>query len=330
MLWTPSQKFQQFPFEGEKQLEAAIQTVKADLFGKGRIYLETKRLIGRRGIQQNIPDAYVLDLSSAKVPKLFVVENEMASHDHLKHIAVQILQFSLAFEINPHLVKQVLRDTLKQNPDAESVVASYAKKNGFENIDFLLENVVHRKEAFNALLIIDESAPELENVLQTKFQFPVEILTLQRFKADNGAIIYNFEPLLGDVDSSDLGSALPPLDPSELDTVIVPAQADGFEQTAIAENRWYAIRMSAPMIPQIKFLATYRVNPVSAVTHWAPVAKIQSWKDSGKYEVVFAEPLKEFKKGVCLVPKSKVKAPQAPRYTSFARLKVAKNLDQAF
>jgi len=38
-----------------------------------------------------------LDLSSIKEPKLFLVENELAKHDPLRHIAVQILEFSLSF-----------------------------------------------------------------------------------------------------------------------------------------------------------------------------------------------------------------------------------------
>ena len=74
MLWTPTGHYQSFPFEVEKDLEFAIQTVKVEFFGARRVYLETKKLIGKKGVQQNIPDAYVLDLTSAKSPKLFVVE----------------------------------------------------------------------------------------------------------------------------------------------------------------------------------------------------------------------------------------------------------------
>jgi hypothetical protein len=329
MILQGKKKFTEWRFPKESDLEEAIQEVKLELFGASRIYLEVKKKIGKKG-RENIPDAYVLDLSSAKAPKLFVVENELSSHDHLKHIAVQILKFSLAFETNPHRVKEVLREALKNEPEAEAQVGEYAIRNALENIDYVLERMVHRKEAFNALVIIDELNEELENVLKEKFRFPVETLTLERFKSAAGEVVYKFEPLLADVDASDEGSSLPQLDPAELDTVVVPAQEDGFVETFVGENRWHHIRMSAAMIPQIKWIASYRVAPLSAITHVAKVLKIQPYKDTGKYELVFEAPAEELKKPIQLVPKSTVKALQAPRYTSHARLIAAKDLNEAF
>ena len=330
MILKGSTKYIEWRFSKESDLEKAIQEIKPELFGPSRIYLEIKKKIGKKGVQVNIPDAYVLDLSSAKAPKVFVVENELSSHDHLRHIAVQILQFSLAFETNPHRVKEVLRAALKEFPDAEAQVVDYATKNGFENVDYLLEQMIHRKEAFNALVIIDDLNEELENVLKEKFRFPVELLTLERFQSTDGDVIYKFDPLLGDVDASDEGSSLPQLDPAELDTVVVPAQEEGFIETFLGEDRWHHIRISAAMIPQIKWLATYRVAPISAITHVAKVAKIQPYKDTGKYELVFEGPAEELKSNIKLIPKSTVKALQAPRYTSHERLISAKSLNEAF
>lgn len=330
MIYDGKNKFTLWRFSKEQDLEDAIQNIRSELFGSSRIYLEIKKLIGKKGGQMNIPDAYVLDLSSAKAPKLFVVENELSSHDHLRHIAVQILQFSLAFETNPHRVKEVLRGALKADPAAEARVLAYATANGFENIDYLLERMVHRKEAFNALVIIDEINDELESILKEKFRFPVELLTLERFRSGSGDVIYKFEPLLADVDSSDEGSTLPQLDPAELDTIVVPAQEEGFNETFIGEDRWHHIRISAAMIPQIKWIATYRVAPISAITHLAKVAKIEPYKDTGKYELIFEGKAEALKKPIPLIPKSAVKALQAPRYTAHHRLIKAKDLNEAF
>jgi len=116
---------------------------------------------------------------------------------------------------------------------------------------------------------------------------------------------------------------------AEADTIVVPAQDDGFEEVFLGENRWYAIRMHHSMIPRIKYIAVYRVAPTSAVTHWAPVNDILPWEDTGKFVVNFAKPAVEIQH-INLVPKSKVKAPQAPRYTSFDRLQQAKTLDELF
>lgn len=330
MIYDGKKKFTEWKFSKEKDLEGAIQEVRSELFGQSRIYLEVKKIIGKKSVQRNIPDAYVLDLTSTKAPKLFVVENELSSHDHLRHIAVQILQFSLAFETNPHRVKQVLRAALKADLKAEGQVQAYAEANHFDNIDYLLEQMVHRKEAFNALVIIDEINEELENVLKEKFRFPVELLTLERFRHESGSVLYKFDPLLGDVDSSDEGSSLPQLDPAELDTVVVPAQEEGFKETFLGEHRWHHIRISAAMIPQIKWLATYRVAPVSAITHLAKIATIQPYKDTGKYELIFEGPAEKLATPIPLVPKSTVKALQAPRYTARDRLVKATDLNEAF
>jgi hypothetical protein len=114
-----------------------------------------------------------------------------------------------------------------------------------------------------------------------------------------------------------------------VDTIVVPAQDDGFQEVFLGENRWYAIRIHESMIPKIKYIAAYRVAPISAVTHWAPVNNIVSWQDTGKFVVNFTEPAKEIEH-IKLVPKSRVKALQAPRYTSFSRLQQAKTLDDLF
>lgn len=119
------------------------------------------------------------------------------------------------------------------------------------------------------------------------------------------------------------------IQPGDVDTIIVPAQEDGFQEVFLGENRWYAIRIHASMIPRIKYIAAYRVAPISAVTHWAPVNNIMPWQDTGKFVVNFTEPAKEIEH-INLVPKSRVKAPQAPRYTSFSRLQQAKTLGDLF
>jgi len=116
---------------------------------------------------------------------------------------------------------------------------------------------------------------------------------------------------------------------AEVDTVVVPAREDGFKKVFLGENRWYEIRMHHSVIPRIKYIAAYQVAPVSAITHWAPVKNIEPWQDTGKFVVNFAKPAKKISP-IPLVPKSRVKALQNTRYTSFDRLQKAKTLDEVF
>jgi hypothetical protein len=110
----------------------------------------------------------------------------------------------------------------------------------------------------------------------------------------------------------------------EPDTIIVPAQQEGFERVFLGENAWYAIRIAAGKIPKIKYIAGYQTHPVAAITYVAPVAKIEPYGDKGKYRVVFSEPAKP----VGPIPYGD--APSAfmrgPRYTTYRKLQNAKTL----
>lgn len=328
MLWNPNKVYRSEPFETEQDLEAAILDVRDILFGNDRIYLDTKKKIGAKGKIKNIPDGYLLDLYSKKEPILYVVENEIAKHDPLKHIAAQILEFSLSFETSPQKVKTIVREALNKDGVAFSQCEKYAKQNKFENVDYLLEAMIYKRDAFNALVIIDELPDELETVLLSRFKFPVEIVTLQRYSTSKGERLYQFEPFLHDISDS---TAKPSkrIDPSEIDTIVVPAREEGFKETFIGEDCWYQIRIHGSMIPRIKYVAAYRVAPVSAITHVATVKSIEQWKDSNKYILYFSGPAKKIRP-IKLVPKGRVKPLYSSRYTSHERLQKAKTLDEAF
>jgi hypothetical protein len=98
MLWSKTQSLKEEPFHTENELEEAICGAAGVLFGSSRVYLNIKKKVGAKGKIRNVPDGYLIDLASVKQPRLFVVEVELAQHDPLKHVAVQILEFSLSFE----------------------------------------------------------------------------------------------------------------------------------------------------------------------------------------------------------------------------------------
>ena len=333
LLWSKNGAYKLEPFQRESDLEESIQRVCQPLFGPERVYLEVKKRIGRRGGIQNIPDAYLIDLTSKKQPRLYVVENELARHDPLKHIAVQILEFSLSFETTPQKVKEIVKAALADQEKGWTQCEQYAQVNGFENVDYLLERIIYPHDSFNALVIIDEVPDELETVLVSRFRFPVEVLTLQRFKSADGQQLYQFEPFLYDVaepaDEAGQPRELPPLDPAEIDTIVVPAREEGFQETFIGEDCWYKIRIHSSMIPRIKYIAAYRTAPVSAITHLAPVREIEPYKETNKYILYFAEPAREIQP-VKLVSGGRVSAPQSIRYTTRERLEKARTLDEAF
>lgn len=323
MLWNKDESYIKKPYEKEAELEKAIDEVKGALFGQTRIYLDDKKKIGKQGRTSNLPDGYLIDLTNSQDPKIYVVENDLASHQHLKHIAVQILEFSLSYESSKVTVKNVIKKMLQSRPEELKKCEVFARKNGYENVDFLLESIIHKPDSFNTLLIIDELEEELETVLISRFKFPVEVITLKRHQNSKGNILYEFEPFMSDVTED-----TEKVDISEIDTIVVPAREDGFNETFIDQNCWYAIRLNASMIPKIKYIAAYQVAPVSAITHMANVKSIEQWKDTNKYVLYFSEPAEKIKK--VKLGKVKGKAPQSPRYSSRSRILEANTLDSVF
>jgi len=330
LIWTKSSAYHRVSYNTEADLESAILQEQAELFGASRIYLDIKKKIGAKGGVRNLPDGYIIDLSGKK-PRLYVVENELAAHDPLRHIAVQILEFSLSFETDPRAVKTILFNALQEQPDARGKCEKYGSTHEFRNLDHLLEFMVY-EAPFAAVVIIDELPDNLENILARKFKFGVEVLELARYENERGGWFYHFEPFLADL-SEDVSapteggkSAADTLDVSDVDTVVVPAREDGFQETFLGENRWYAIRIHGTMRPQIKYIAVYRIAPISAITHIAPVSSIEAWKDTAKFVVNLSEPAKEIGP-IPLVKGARVKALQNLRYTTREKLMAAKSLE---
>ncbi len=112
--------------------------------------------------------------------------------------------------------------------------------------------------------------------------------------------------------------------PQRPDTVIVPAQKGGFERVFLGEDCWHAIRIAGGMLDKIKYIAAYQTLPVSAITHYAPVDRIEPYGESGKYKLVFsgkAQPI-----GPIPFADAPAGAMQGPRYTIFTQLMAAKRL----
>jgi len=114
----------------------------------------------------------------------------------------------------------------------------------------------------------------------------------------------------------------------DFDTVVVPAQADGFKEVFLGQNSWYAIRISGGMLNKLRYIAAYVSKPVSAITHCAAIDRIEPYGDNGKYRVFFTSkaerispiPFGDAQPGII----------QNTRYTSLSKLKKAKNLAELF
>lgn len=124
------------------------------------------------------------------------------------------------------------------------------------------------------------------------------------------------------------GTDQPSHGPAALDTIVVPAQEEGFEQVFLGDNCWYAIRIGGGKLKDIKYIAAYQTSPISAVTHYAEVASIEAYGDGGKYKLNFSAPAKPI--GPIHYGDAPQGMMQSPRYTSHDKLFTASCLNDLF
>ena len=112
------------------------------------------------------------------------------------------------------------------------------------------------------------------------------------------------------------------------DTIVVPAQEEGFKEVFLEQNCWYAIRIGGGHLDKIKYIAAYQTAPVSAITHVAEIDSIEPYGDGGKYKLNFKNPAQPI--GPIVYGNAKQGSMQSSRYTSYNKLIKAKSLPDLF
>ncbi|HEY5592502.1 MAG TPA: hypothetical protein VIK55_15985, partial [Paludibacter sp.] len=219
----------------EKEFEQIIVEKSAYIFGKNSIYIDIKKRIGDSIL--TIPDGYLIDFSFQTDPRLYIIENELSSHDPYKHIGSQILKFAISYKDSGRKIKAFLYEHLASAGKLAFAEAQITHTK-YRNIDDFLESLIFEKPVA-AIVVIDQSTPELENVL-SQLTMDTDILEFQTFKNGDDCI-YKFTPFNDEIREAveEKGSSLKP---EELNTVVVAAREDGFEKEVIGNSQWYAIR----------------------------------------------------------------------------------------
>jgi hypothetical protein len=310
-------------YTSEAEFERDIVSHARSIFGKESLYIDVKKKIGTDIV--TIPDGYLIDFSFASQPRLYVIENELATHDPYRHIGQQLLRFAISYRQSGRRIKKFLLEEIMRYSETREFVAERVKRAGARNIDAFLEDLVF-EHPVAALVVIDQASDDLENVLG-QLTMKTDIIDFRAYTCGD-RVMYLFTPFQQDVKSA-AGEGATKLDVEELDTIVVPAREEGFRDTFIGEDCWYQIRISSSMLERIKYIAAYRVAPISAITHVAEVANIEKYQDTNKYILWFKESAREigpvrFDNG------EQGLVPQAPRYTSYEKLSEATTLADVF
>lgn len=307
-----NKKYIEYEYKNESEFEKDIIKNSKELFGKNTYYIDVKKLIKGNGSVGTIPDGYLLDCTYEKEPRLYVVENELKTHPLQKHIVPQLTKFYLNYRTNFQKIKNVIIECLeKENVNVDELAMSA----GYRNADDMLTHLVYDEE-LRVIIAIDGVTEEL-NSLKKMFRFDIEIKEFNKYiSSEQAETFFEFEPFHEEIEEINESNRVS----NELDTVIVPAEEEGFKEAFISKNCWYAISIGINMLDKLKYIAVYRKTPIKAITHIAEISYIDVYEDTGKYIIYFKEPAKELKRAIPLNSQNPARAPQGRVYTNVNKI----------
>lgn len=331
--------FKRYNYQLEKELENDVITNSEGVFGKNGIYIDIKKRIGKKGIA-GIPDGYYLDLKYHEAPSIYIVEHELAVHDTFTHVAEQMFRFATNIQIEDEKIKlhKILVNELSKEQYSSKLNTYFASSNQIKNIDSLITHVVFHSE-INAIIVIDEKN-EILNKAISQIRMHTDVLEFSCYVNEQDKI-YIYDTFEGELVQKEEKAFVKnkryiSVDYDSYDTIVVPAQEEGFKEVFIKKNCWYAIRIANSKIRsnKLKYIAAYQTKPVSAITYVAEISSISEYRDpttgepTNKYIVYFKGPAQRLTNPVVL-PKSKPQsAPQGSIYTTYDSLLKAKTIEE--
>ena len=311
-----------FPYTKEGIFERMVVSNIDQIFGTSGIYFDVKKLIGVPKKGAAMPDGYYLDLLFHDNPRLYFVEVELDSHDVYGHVGEQILRFGICSDTDKYKIKQILLSDINKDTEKKKKLSDFFAKSKFDNTNELLDKVVYDNKPAT-IVVINEATEELSKVLG-QLTMATEVIETQTFVCDDKKL-HLFTPFRQEI-VADISNDT---DADELDTIVVPAREEGFQEEFINNERWYSIRISSTMLEKIKYIAAYQVQPISGITHIAEVERIEKYKDTNKYILYFKSGTVQEIKKIGLGSK-KNQAPQAPRYTIYKKIFTSKTIEDVW
>ncbi len=320
-------EYKRTDFRNEDELEKVVVKNYKRIFGEKTVYFDIKKKVkSKKGNINSIPDGYVISFMGPK-PRLLVIENELSIHDPIKHIGIQLWNFASSFKDGNRTIKKFLLNEINNNKSIKQEINKYLKKTVFPNISELLDFVIFEND-YSFVVVIDDITETLNFALKQLANKP-DIIELKKYTStiDASKIIYRYDKFQGELLVSISKKVL---NVSEFDTIVCPANKQGFKDVFLGEDRWYAIRMSPSIIPQIRYVAMYETAPVSAIRWIGIIKEIKPYKDTAKYEIILID--KKQIKPIKLTPEETKKgyAPQGPRYSKMDLIKKAKKMSDIF
>lgn len=310
-------KYSLYDFENEAEFEKAVIENQKYLFGKDSIYIDIKKLIGKNN-HRGIPDAFLIDFFDIKKPQLYIVENEISSHNVYSDITEQIARFNTSIISSINQIRNILIKEIESNIETKKEIQNYLLQTRFQNITEFIIYLTEEND-IKIVVAINEITKDL-NLAFKIFKNQPDLVLLQRYSCKEN-IAYYYESMRDEtedieIEKKEIHSIV------DFDTIVCAAFEDGFKHAYEENNAWWAIRLSQEAREKLKYLAIYEKAPISHIKHYAEIDKIELYENTGKYKLYLKN--KKTISPIKLITKKSGEAPQGPRYTTIERLKRAK------
>jgi hypothetical protein len=334
-LWIPKE---------EKQLEEIVKEHVKDIFGKGAIYFEKRKISSEFGIP-SIPDGFVIDFISKK---LYAIEIELSKHryDHIVSQGNRHIDAIRDLSTRNKIVRG-FKEEIKSDPEKKLLAENFVKGELFEFLMSISENP-------ELVIIADEVSNDIkqaEAVFASRIKTNIrDFKTFEREGIGLGVHAHLFEPLyksevkevpevLVEVPKEILIISREQLKSlKEGEVVICPSKPDGVT-FLLRYNAWGFVRIRR----KPEYFALYVTHPESTVSFFGEVKGIFDPKDpSSPFSEDEARRYKEYKEGkkvIILKPKSlrkldkgipkgtSKKIPQGIKYVTLKQFINAKTMD---
>lgn len=207
---------------------------------------------------------------------------------------------NMSFDYFDSIIKNLVEDTKKQ-------VTIYLDDSKLKDLDNLIKaySEVSNSKSFSRNSLIEMAITKFvdESKMYFKQRHSIEIDEITQEKSQTKSEDY--------------------------DLVILSSIESGFEETFLGEKEemcWYPCKIKEERIPKLKYIAIYRGKPISAITHYAAIKKIEYSPEKDANVCYFSEGPFELPTKITLGTRKGYEF-RRPNYTTLEKLMSAKIAD---
>jgi hypothetical protein len=111
------------------------------------------------------------------------------------------------------------------------------------------------------------------------------------------------------------------------DTLVCAAKESSFKSAFLGQHAWWKVNINKKKLEHIKYVAIYQVDPISVITHYGEVERIEFYEGGPKYKLYLKTAPIELNQPVKLDENSKLQV-QKPRYAKLDDILKSKTLHE--